>query len=156
MIYFLNTQVLLWDVAQERKKATRKEALYGNFCIGIKSTKALPWIPKMVSFTISIPALFHMGRQPSMYAIVVSSPPTLSPFFCCLKVYYILVTTIQYITLLTRNTLFTAFKTMGTLFLFCCNICISAFPFHVVFDLKRPKAISLRHNLIKAQDQDTV
>ena len=72
---FLNTQVLLWDVAQERKKAMKKEALYGNFCIGIESTTALPWIPKMVNFIISIPALVHMGG--SMYAMVVSSPPTL-------------------------------------------------------------------------------
>ena len=71
---FLNTQVLLWDVAQERKKAMKKEALYGNFCIGIESTTALPWIPKMVSFIISIPALFHMGG--SMYAMVVSFPYT--------------------------------------------------------------------------------
>ena len=71
---FLNTQVLLWDVAQERKKAMKKEALYGNFCIGIESTTALPWIPKMVNFVISIPALVHMGGL--MYAMVVSFPST--------------------------------------------------------------------------------
>ena len=41
-LFFLNTQVLHWDVAQERKKAMKKEALYGNFCIGIESTTALP------------------------------------------------------------------------------------------------------------------
>ena len=109
---FLNTQVLLWDVAQVRKKAMKN----GNFCIGIESTTALPWIPKLVSFIISIPALFHMGE--SMYAMVVSSPSTL-PFFCWLKGYC---TTIQYITLLTRNTLFTADKTMGTLFLSCSQV----------------------------------
>ena len=39
---FFNTQVLLWEVAQERKKAMKKEALYGNFCIGIESATALP------------------------------------------------------------------------------------------------------------------
>lgn len=102
------------------------------------------------------PSPFSHGTTAFNVRYSCQLPPTLSPFFCCLKVYYILVTTIQYITLLTRNTLFPSFKTMGTLFLFCCNICISAFPFHVVFDLKGPKVISLRHNLIKAQDQDTV
>ena len=41
-LFFLSTQVLLRDVVQERKKAMKKEALYGNFCIGIESTTALP------------------------------------------------------------------------------------------------------------------
>ena len=68
-IFFKYTSVALG--CGSRKKESYD---YGNFCIGIESTTALPWIPKMVNFVISIPALVHM--EGLMYAMIVSFPST--------------------------------------------------------------------------------
>lgn len=74
VIYFFKYTCVALGCGSIKKESYEERSIIWQLPYRNWKATALPWIPKMVSFIISIPALFHMGG--SMYAMVVSFPST--------------------------------------------------------------------------------